>query len=68
MKFKQCYSSLTFIQYSRLLDVIRSSLVNLQKAIKGLVVMSASLEQVSASLIVGKVKPNHTIMFYLLQT
>ena len=42
--------------HSRLLDVIRSSLVNLQKAIKGLVVMSASLEQVSASLIVGKVK------------
>ena len=41
--------------YFRLLDVIRASLVSLQKAIKGLVVMSASLEQVAASVLVGKV-------------
>ena len=39
----------------RLLTVIRSSLVSLRKAIKGLVVMSVSLEQVAGSVLVGKV-------------
>ena len=44
-----------FLLSSRLLHVIRSSMLSLQKAIKGLVTMSASLEQVANSLLVGKV-------------
>lgn len=42
--------------FSSLIQVIRTSLLNLQKAIKGLVVMSADLEALSSSLLVGKVR------------
>eukprot|EP00116_Pleurobrachia_bachei_P000103 sb/3460365/ len=42
-------------RFNRLCDVIKLSLVNLQKAIKGLVVMSDSLEKVAGSLMIGKV-------------
>ena len=42
-----CVDSLT--------TVIRSSIENLQKAIKGLVVMNAELEALSHSLLIGKV-------------
>eukprot|EP00800_Vazella_pourtalesii_P007117 TRINITY_DN1940_c0_g2_i1.p1 TRINITY_DN1940_c0_g2~~TRINITY_DN1940_c0_g2_i1.p1 ORF type:complete len:619 (+),score=167.30 TRINITY_DN1940_c0_g2_i1:94-1857(+) len=42
-------------RFNRLTSVIRSTLVNLQKAIKGLVVMNAELENLAGSLLIGKV-------------
>lgn len=42
-------------RFNRLISVIRSTLVNLQKAIKGLVVMNAELENLAESLLIGKV-------------
>lgn len=43
------------IIFLRLMSIIRASLQNLQKAIKGLVVMSSDLEALAGSLLVGKV-------------
>ncbi|KAA3677673.1 dynein heavy chain, axonemal, partial [Paragonimus westermani] len=42
------------IRFNRLTAVVRSTLIDLQKAIKGLVVMSADLEDVFNSMLVGK--------------
>ena len=43
------------IRFNRLTSVVRSTLQNIQKAMKGLVVMSSELEDVFNSMIVGKV-------------
>jgi dynein heavy chain len=43
------------IRFNRLTSVVRSTLQNIQKAMKGLVVMSSDLEDVFNSMIVGKV-------------
>ena len=41
--------------FLRLVQIVRSSLQNMQKAIKGLVVMSADLEALGNSLLIGKI-------------
>ena len=42
------------VWYCSLTDIVRSSLASLQKALKGLLVMSADLEALSISLLIGK--------------
>ncbi|VDO59715.1 unnamed protein product [Schistosoma margrebowiei] len=42
------------IRFNRLTSVVRTTLIDLQKAIKGLVVMSADLEDVFNSILIGK--------------
>uniref|UniRef100_A0A7N6BTR8 Dynein axonemal heavy chain 7 n=1 Tax=Anabas testudineus TaxID=64144 RepID=A0A7N6BTR8_ANATE len=43
------------IRFNRLTHVVRVSLINIRKALKGLIVMSAELENVFNSMLVGKV-------------
>ena len=56
MFFESLYcNTVIFYSVNSLLSVVRSTLINLQKAIKGLVVMNAELEALAGSLLVGKV-------------
>ena len=43
------------IRFNRLISVIRSSLLELQKAVKGVIVMSSDIEALFESMIIGKV-------------
>ncbi|KAI8803834.1 dynein heavy chain and region D6 of dynein motor-domain-containing protein [Cladochytrium replicatum] len=43
------------IRYRNLIEIVREGLKNVQKAVKGLVVMSAELEDLSTSILVGKI-------------
>ena len=49
------------IRFNRLIQVIRTSLQDIRKAIKGLVLMSTELENVFDSMMVGKVKIQLTL-------
>ena len=43
------------IRFNRLIQIILTSLTNVQKAIKGLVLLSAELEEVCKSILIGRV-------------
>ena len=51
-------------RFNRLNSAIRSSLSNLRKAIKGLVVMNAELEDIAQSLLIGKVQRQNNNSFH----
>lgn len=57
MFLKSCKTCEKFVLFfnSSLIRTIRSTLINLKKAIKGLVVMNAELEALCGSLLIGKV-------------
>jgi len=46
------------IRFNGLIDVVRTTLAGLRKALKGLIVMSGELEEVAKALTVGKVPPS----------
>ena len=53
------------IRFNRLIQVIRQSLQDIRKAIKGLVLMSAELEDVFDSMMVGKVSYSTSVCIQL---
>lgn len=60
MSYKSCNMCENFVLFfnSSLTRTIRITLINLKKAIKGLVVMDAELEALCGSLLIGKVPEN----------
>jgi len=48
-----CHQEL--IHFNKLIEVIQESLTNVQKAVRGLAVMSPELEEVYSSMLVGSV-------------
>lgn len=54
---KQVFANVTALtcRFNRLVNAIRNSLLNLKRATQGLVVMSAELESVFGSILLGKV-------------
>lgn len=43
------------MRFNRLIKVVKSTLVEVQRAVKGLVVMNSELEEVYQSMVVGRV-------------
>jgi dynein heavy chain len=48
------YSVKELIRFNQLIEVIRDTLMNVQRAVKGLVAMSPGLEEVHNSILMGK--------------
>lgn len=54
------------IRFNRLTRVIRHSLQDIRKAIKGVIVMSSELEDVFDSMMVGKVRKPTSVFFFVI--
>lgn len=54
------------IRFNRLTRVIRHSLQDIRKAIKGVIVMSSELEDVFDSMMVGKVRKPASVFFFVI--
>lgn len=54
------------IRFNRLTRVIRHSLQDIRKAIKGVIVMSSELEDVFDSMMVGKVRKSTSVFFFVI--
>jgi dynein heavy chain len=52
------------IRYNQLIEVIRETLMNVQKTVKGLIVMSPELEEICKSILMGKVPNSWTKKSY----
>ncbi|PNF16984.1 hypothetical protein B7P43_G03152, partial [Cryptotermes secundus] len=53
------------IRFNQLIEVIRETLMNVQKALKGLVVMSPELEEIHKNILMGQVPTSWTKKSYL---
>ncbi|XP_050529641.1 dynein axonemal heavy chain 3 isoform X2 [Daktulosphaira vitifoliae] len=52
------------IRFNKLLTIIKKSLIEIQRAIKGIVVMSVDLEELNTSLIIGRVPASWLVKSY----